>query len=116
MSNLVPISAPSAGAAAVDATHQSDRTEFQRHIQHEDLLVDFNSVEFLPQRRIGIAEAHFAGLLVGDLSVVLDPEDGLESVRHCDSANSEKTKKLRSILLKMLVERISSRVSVCLVP
>jgi hypothetical protein len=52
LNNLVPILTPGACAATVDAAHQSDRTEVQRHVQHEDVPVDFNRIELFPKTMV----------------------------------------------------------------
>jgi hypothetical protein len=106
---------PRPRASTVPTAHQSDRTETQRHAQHEDVLVDFHTLKFLPQRRIRIAKAGIEGFLVDNLSLMLDAENGAKFIRHCDSANSRKTKELRSVLLETLIEQLSRRRSACLI-
>jgi hypothetical protein len=72
--------------------YQFDRTEGQRDAQHENLVVDFSRVELFPERRVRIAKASIEGFFVDDLSVVLDPKNGPEFIRHGDSTNSRKAK------------------------
>jgi hypothetical protein len=77
--------------------------------------VDFHPLKLLPQRRIRVAKAGIEGFLVDDLSLMLDTENGPKFIRHCDSANSGKTKELWSVLLETLIEQLSRTRSACLI-
>ena len=92
LDDLVPTQTPGACKPTVVIAYQFDRTEGQRDAQHENLVVDFSRVELFPERRVRIAKASIEGFFVDDLSVVLDPKNGPEFIRHGDSTNSRKAK------------------------
>ena len=46
--DAVPILTASAGASAMGAIYQLQRTNFQRHIQFVDMSVNFAGIELLP--------------------------------------------------------------------